>query len=199
MCNLNENQFVRNFKWDVIANLYFNLSKCKEMKKKIRNITCEQQIRILSFQDSVTVVYANTYAKFCTQREIQFFFQELKVKTLTFNTPKGFDEILRLQKDMHKILTRQNAGSKSGWWMLFLIFRPPQPNALIPNWCVFGLEIFNVMWRCKPAFKSTQCNNQTSPKHTRNSDMIHTNRTMFVRWILNWKTRSFNPPRPTIP
>ena len=84
------------------------------MKKKIRNITCEQQIRILSFQDFVTAVYANTYAKFCTQREIKFFFQELKVKTLTFNTPKGFDEILRLQKDMHKILTRQNAGSKSG-------------------------------------------------------------------------------------
>ena len=84
------------------------------MKKKIRNITCEQQIRILSFQDSVTAVYANTYAKFCTQREIQFFFQELKVKTLTLIALKGFDEILRLQKDMHKFLTRQTVKSQTG-------------------------------------------------------------------------------------
>ena len=83
-------------------------------EKKIRNNTYDKQIRILSFQDSVSAVCANTYAKFCTQREIKFFFQELKVKTLTLITLKGFDEILHLQKDMHKFLTRQIVKSQTG-------------------------------------------------------------------------------------
>ena len=83
-------------------------------EEKIRNTIYEPQIRILNFQDAVSTVCANTCAKFCIQREIQFFFQELKVKTLTLINLKGFDENLRLQKDMHKFLTRQIVKSQTG-------------------------------------------------------------------------------------
>ena len=92
----------------------FLLIKSLRDEEKIRNTTYDQQIRILSFQDSVSAVYANTYAKFCAQREIQVFFQELKVKTLNLIALKGFDEILRLQKHMHKFLTRQTVKSQTG-------------------------------------------------------------------------------------
>ena len=109
--------------------VYTNQSKCKGNEKEWKNSTYEHKNRILKFQDFCFCRLENTCAKFCTQREIQFFFQEIKVKTLTLIALKGFDEIQRLQKDMHKILTRQIVGFNSEWSKAFLDF-PASTSAL---------------------------------------------------------------------